>query len=203
MEYLVQFLYAGNIPCDNEKISCQILDNLNKVFGFPDSMVLALPNNAGICTINVEKNEVPVEMLVKKTENEDEITIDTNDVSDNIEPFENDNVETADLSTTTDISIEDHNLDSDSHEDFNKTSAFPRNELPKFYECQYCNLSQFETFSQLNDHVSTVHPFLSTVIIPDLSNDNRNLSSPIEAEPEKLEWATNILKSQTQVFLDL
>ena len=61
LEYLVQFLYYGKIPCDNEKISCQILENLNKLFGFPNSMVLALPNNAGICTINVENKEVPIE----------------------------------------------------------------------------------------------------------------------------------------------
>ena len=139
LEYLVQFLYAGNIPCDNEKISCQILDNLNKVFGFPDSMVLALPNNAGICTINVEKNEVPVETLVK--EEDDEITIDNHDISENpTEALKISNVETVDHSysttTTPDIIIEDHDLDT--NEDLNKTSAFPNNELPKFYECQFC-----------------------------------------------------------------
>jgi len=86
LQFLVQFLYKGSIPCSDNKIACQILDNLNKVFGFPNSMVLALPNNAGICRISVENNEVPVqEKKIEKKEKSVKVINDQNVINDKSE----------------------------------------------------------------------------------------------------------------------
>ena len=38
LQTLVQFLYDGEIHCDNENEYHEINNNLNKIFGFPDNM---------------------------------------------------------------------------------------------------------------------------------------------------------------------
>ena len=40
---IVEFLYHGEIPCQNTNQTCQILNNLTDVFGFPSRMKLNLP----------------------------------------------------------------------------------------------------------------------------------------------------------------
>ena len=40
LQHLVHFFYAGEIRCDNETDSRVIIDNLNKIFGFPQNMHL-------------------------------------------------------------------------------------------------------------------------------------------------------------------
>ena len=75
----------------------------------------------------------------------------------------------------------------------------PRNSQPKSYLCQYCNICHFETFSQLNEHISSVHPFLSTIIIPGIPNENKN---QIQGAANKGEWSTSTFKAQSQVIFN-
>merc|ERR1712007_77715 len=147
-------------------------------------MVLALPNNAGICTINVENKEVPI----KEFNANDELS--ENDTDFKGSPKINTNDEIVHDLQEKDLEIpnrddipDDKEVDNNIHEEFDEfdtnyiddniedqnsdeTNLVPRNSQPKLYLCQYCNICHFETFSQLNEHISSVHPFLSTIIIP-------------------------------------
>ena len=334
LQFLVQFLYKGSIPCSDNAIACQILENLNKVFGFPNSMVLALPNNAGICRISVENNEVPVQE--KKIEKKDKIVkvineknvrndrndnIDISDINDrNLEKIMNEDAEMTDDvilddkndKMTNDVTLNgkndiitnhvilddkndkltnevplivknykmtngtilddkndkmtnhvtlnvkndkitngfilhdkitngvildnknddttndnDHISDdikediteifnsfettthtiskpvieiSESESSDTSASLVPLQLQLRLHTCQYCNICQFKTFSQLNDHISSVHPFLSTIIIkPDIKNDNLNPTRTSAAK--KSDWSTSIIESQSQVLI--
>ena len=83
-----------------------------------------------------------------------------------------------------------------------KTSAslLPLQLQLRLHTCQYCNICQFKTFSQLNDHISSVHPFLSTIIIkPDIKTENLNPTRTSAAK--KSDWSTSIIESQSQVLI--
>ena len=364
------------------KTACQILDNLNKVFGFPNSMVLALPNNAGICRISVENNEVPVQdkniekkkkivkvindqnvindksegndvnsnndknerngrndrnhemilnedvemtddvildekndkmtnviisdekndqmtnhdtlngkndkmtngvILDDKTEKKtnevplivknykmttgailddkndkmtnhvtlngkddkmtkgiilndknDNETSDDDDISDDIEEditeifnsFETTPhkiskpvIQISESENSDDVILDDENNEMTNHvisngkddkmtndvtlngkNDINNASLGPLQWQLRLHTCQYCNICQFKTFSELNDHISSVHPFLSTIIIkPDIKTENLN---PTRTSAAKMsDWSTSIIESQSQVLI--
>ena len=365
--------------CFENTIACQILDNLNKVFGFPNSMVLALPNNAGICRISVENNEVPVqdkkigkkdkivkvindqsiindknegndvnsnndknerngrndrnhEMIlnedVEMTDNiilddkndkmanaiildeknelmtnqitingkndkmtngvilddktdkmtneiplivknykmttrailddkmtnhvtldgkddkmtngtilddkNDDTTHDGDDISDDIEEditeifnsFETTThklskpvIQISESENSNDVILDDKNdemtnrfilngkndkmandVTLNGKDDKTSASLWPLHSQLRLHTCQYCNICQFKTFSQLNDHISSVHPFLSTIIIkPDIKTENLNPTRTSAAK--KSDWSTSIIESQSQVLI--
>ena len=45
LKHLVNFLYDGEIHCDNETDSHKIFDNLHKIYGFPQNMHLQCQEN--------------------------------------------------------------------------------------------------------------------------------------------------------------
>ena len=82
--------------------------------------------------------------------------------------------------------------------DINNASLGPLQWQLRLHTCQYCNICQFKTLSELNDHISSVHPFLSTIIIkPDIKTENLN---PTRTSAAKMsDWSTSIIESQSQV----
>ena len=55
--HLVDFLYNGEIQCENEMDSIEIQENLSKIFGFPKILSLNNPNQADV-TISEESFEL-------------------------------------------------------------------------------------------------------------------------------------------------
>ena len=64
--HLVNFLYDGEIQCQNEGESIKIQENLNKIFGFPANFDLRNPNQASSDTQNCLINTgLPVNFNIK------------------------------------------------------------------------------------------------------------------------------------------
>ena len=64
--HLVNFLYDGEIQCQNEGESIKIQENLNKIFGFPANFDLRNPNQASSNTQNCLINTgFPVNFNIK------------------------------------------------------------------------------------------------------------------------------------------
>jgi hypothetical protein len=45
LNHLVNFLYDGEIHCEEEFDSLKILENLNKIFGFSNDLTMKMPND--------------------------------------------------------------------------------------------------------------------------------------------------------------
>jgi hypothetical protein len=53
LEYVVKFLYAGEINCCEEIDSFDILENLHDIFGFPRNLSLENPNQSNdVCILS-------------------------------------------------------------------------------------------------------------------------------------------------------
>ena len=48
LNYLVYFLYNGEIYCDENKDATQIIQNLSKVLGFPDNLIIERKNGEAV-----------------------------------------------------------------------------------------------------------------------------------------------------------
>ena len=44
LKHLVNFLYDGEIHCEKESDSLKVIENLQKIFGFPENLDLSYPN---------------------------------------------------------------------------------------------------------------------------------------------------------------
>jgi len=52
LKHLVNFLYDGEIHCENESDSLKVIENLQKIFGFPGNLDLSYPNQTFFTSVN-------------------------------------------------------------------------------------------------------------------------------------------------------
>ena len=64
LKYLVNFLYDGEIHCKKESDSLKVIENLQKIFGFPRNLDLGYPNETFFASVNnIETEEVFEDIL--------------------------------------------------------------------------------------------------------------------------------------------
>ena len=133
LNHLVNFLYDGEIHCEEEFDSLKILENLNKIFGFSKHLAMKMPNNS----ISEVFPILIVTELVAITE----------------ETFENMSSENERIHTA-------ENLYSckTCNKCFNQLSTLKRHELfhtdEKSYSCRYCS-KVFKDLSNKKKHQLT------------------------------------------------
>ena len=70
--HLVNFLYDGEINCEEESDSLKIIENLQKIFGFPRNLDLKYPNEALFTSHNnIEAITAKIEVLENIPDNSD------------------------------------------------------------------------------------------------------------------------------------
>ena len=64
LSHLVNFLYDGEIHCENENDSIEIQENLIKIFGFPNNLSLNDPNRFPICPLAYGGPPAPLSLQI-------------------------------------------------------------------------------------------------------------------------------------------
>ena len=64
LNHLVNFLYDGEIHCENESDSLKVIENLQKIFGFPRNLDLCYPNQTFFASVtNIEAMTITEEVF--------------------------------------------------------------------------------------------------------------------------------------------
>ena len=64
LKHLVNFLYDGEIHCENESDSLKVIENLQKIFGFPENLDLSYPNQTFFASVtNIEATTITEEVF--------------------------------------------------------------------------------------------------------------------------------------------
>ena len=64
LKHLVNFLYDGEIHCENKFDSLKVIENLQKIFGFPRNLDLSYPNETIFVSVtNVETMPITEEVF--------------------------------------------------------------------------------------------------------------------------------------------
>ena len=159
LKHMVNFLYDGEIHCENESESLKVIENLQKIFGFPRNLDLSYPNQTLFTSVT------NIEATIITDEDFEDILDDPN--AEKVVIIHLRSKDESSKLVVNDQNKEDNVLDKGEKEVSEKNKKSKKNirmnvkvssmkKYPKKFTCNDCGAS-FNFKCQLQIHVDTVH----------------------------------------------